>query len=303
MIHGMSSPHPTKIQTWLMASRPKTLPAAVAPVIVGSAVAFAEGGFHLPAALAALSGALLLQIGANLANDYFDFFTGADAGERLGPVRVTQAGLVHPPEMRKAMWIVFGLAILIGIYLAWRGGWPIVAVGVLSILAAIAYTGGPYPLGYHGLGELFAFIFFGPVAVGGTAYVQSGRVSLLTVGASIAIGTLVVAILIVNNLRDIENDQRVGKRTLAVRIGVRATRAEYALMLGVAFFIPVVLVFLGVASAWILVSWGALVLTPRLAQVVFHQKGRSLNQALAGTGQLTLWFGLLLAVGMVLGSL
>lgn len=299
----MPNPPLSKLEVWKMAARPKTLPAAAAPVLVGAAIAFYENSLHWLPVLAALMGALLLQIGANLANDYFDYFKGADAGERLGPVRVTQAGLAAPAEVRLAMSFVFGLATLIGLYLAWAGGWPIIVVGLLSIVAAIAYTGGPYPLGYHGLGDVFAFAFFGPVAVCGTVYVQSKTVSPLAAWASVPIGLLVVAILVVNNLRDIESDRRVGKRTLAVRWGERGAQIEYALMLAGAYLSPWVMFLMGVGSLWTLLSWLSLALTPALLRLIFTQKGRPLNRALAGTGQLTLAYGALFALGLVIARL
>ncbi len=293
----------SQFEIWKLAARPKTLPAAAAPVIVGTAVAFFEGGFRPLLALAALLGALLLQIGANIANDYFDYFKGADAGERFGPLRVTQAGLASPKQVRRAMLIVFGLAALIGVYLVWAGGWPIVLVGALSILAAIAYTGGPFPFGYHGLGDVFAFLFFGPAAVCGTVYVQTHTLSPLAAWASIPIGLLVVAILIVNNLRDIESDRAVGKRTLAVRLGARGAQLEYIIMLVGAYLIPLALIPLRVGSPWTVLSWLSLALIPRLLKTIFTQKGRPLNQALAGTGQLVLVYGVLFAAGLIIGKL
>ncbi|MFZ6028773.1 MAG: 1,4-dihydroxy-2-naphthoate polyprenyltransferase [Chloroflexota bacterium] len=293
----MTSPStPTKLEVWKLAARPKTLPAAVAPVLVGMAVAWKSGGFRLGPALACVLGALLIQIGANIANDYFDYFRGADAGERLGPLRVTQAGLATPAEVRLAMLLVFALAVLVGLYLAWAGGWPVIAIGLASIAAAVAYTGGPFPFGYYGLGELFAFLFFGPVAVCGTVYVQMQAVPALALWASLPLGFLVAALLVVNNLRDIESDRKVGKRTLAVRLGVRATRGEYAILLAAAYLVPLVLS--PAYGPWLLLSWGSLALVPDLLRVIFTQSGRPLNLALAGTGRLVLVYGVLLALGM-----
>jgi 1,4-dihydroxy-2-naphthoate polyprenyltransferase len=296
----MNHPSLRKLDVWKLAARPKTLPAAISPVIVGIAIAVAAGGMRWLAAAAALVAALLLQIGANLANDYFDYFKGADAGERFGPLRVTQAGLATPAEMRRAMGAVFGLAALIGVYLAWVGGWPVLVIGVASILAALAYTGGPFPFGYYGLGEVFAFSFFGPVAVCGTVYVLTGQVSLLAWGVSIPLGLLVAAILVVNNLRDLESDQKVAKLTLAVRLGECGTRWEYALLLVGAYLAPPILILGGIAHLGLLLSWGSLLLVPNLLRQVFTHKGRPLNAALAGTGQLTLCYGALLALGILL---
>ncbi len=297
---------PSKLEVWKLAARPKTLPAALATVIVGTAVAL-QDGISLPPAsaaltvLAALLGALLLQIGSNLANDYFDYFKGADAGERLGPVRVTQAGLATPREMRLAMGVVFGAAALLGVYLAWVGGWPVIVIGLASIAAALAYTGGPAPFGYYGLGDFFAFAFFGPVGVCGAAYVLSGRITWLAIGASIPIGLLVAAILVVNNLRDLASDQRVGKLTLAVRLGEANTRKEYAGLVAGAYLAPVILIISGVAGVGAMLSWGSALLLPKLLRLVFYQKGRILNQALAGTGRLALVYGCLLAIGILIG--
>ncbi|NLG71775.1 MAG: 1,4-dihydroxy-2-naphthoate polyprenyltransferase [Chloroflexi bacterium] len=291
---------PSKLQTWILAARPKTLPAAVSPVIVGSAAAFVDNAFRPGPALAAFFGALLLQIGANLANDVFDFHKGADTKDRLGPLRVTQAGLLSPREVLLGMWVTFGLAALLGVYLVLAAGWLVVAIGVASILSAIAYTGGPYPLGYHGLGDLFVFIFFGPVAVIGTYFVQAREVSLLSVLASIPMGLLITAILVVNNLRDIHTDRASGKRTLAVRLGVEGTRREYLLCLSTAYLIPVGMAAAGLTTFWVVLAWLSLPLAVRLVRMIWRVSGRPLNEALAGTGQLTLLYSLLFSLGLVL---
>ena len=209
----------TRSQAWILAMRPKTLPAAAAPVVVGAALAFADGRFDLLPALAAALGALLLQILSNFANDYSDYFRGADTTERIGPVRVTSSGLISPSQLRLGMIVVIALAVLVGLYLVWVGGWPILVAGVAAILAALAYTGGPFPFGYHGLGELFVFLFFGIVAVCGTYFVQAHNVTWGVLVAAVPVGLLVTAILVVNNYRDIDTDRRAGKRTLAVRLG------------------------------------------------------------------------------------
>jgi 1,4-dihydroxy-2-naphthoate octaprenyltransferase len=236
-----SQPAISPARAWLLAARPKTLPAALAPVLVGTALAFHDGAFAPLPALAALLGALLLQIGSNFANDYFDFFKGADTHERLGPVRVTASGLISPGQLRWGMVAVFGLAALDGLYLIQVGGWPILAVGVASILAALLYTGGPFPFGYYGLGDLFVFIFFGLVAVCGTYYVQALTLTGPVVLAAVPPGLLITAILVVNNLRDIETDAKAGKRTLAVMLGRDGTRAEYRLLLALAYILPLAL--------------------------------------------------------------
>ena len=286
-------------RTWLLAARPKTLPAAVAPVIVGTAIAAADGGFFLPAALAAIAVALLLQIAANLANDVFDFHRGADVG-RLGPVRVTQSGLIPPRRVLLATGLVLGAAMLVGLYLVWRGGWPILLLGLLAILSALAYTGGPAPLGYHGLGDLFVFLFFGAVAVAGTAYVQTQDLTRLAVAASVPVGCLATAILVVNNLRDVETDRVAGKRTLAVRLGAPATRLEYALLLAAAYLTPPLLWLADLLSAWWWLPWLTLPLAAALVRRVARETGPALNARLAGTARLQLLFGLLFAGSILL---
>jgi 1,4-dihydroxy-2-naphthoate octaprenyltransferase len=270
------------------------------PVIVGTAVAIGEGVFRLGPALAALLGALLIQIGTNLANDVFDYQKGADTTARLGPLRVTQAGLLSSGQVLAGMWLTFGLAVLIGIYLVVLGGWPIVVIGLLSIASGIAYTGGPFPLGYRGLGDLFVFIFFGLVAVCGTYYVQAGAVSTAAWWASVPIGLLATAILVVNNLRDIDTDRAAGKKTLAVRFGAKGAQAEYALLVGLAYFVPGVMGLTGISTPWVLLVWLSIPLAIRQMRFVFTETGRVLNQALAGTARLELIYGLLFSVGLAI---
>jgi 1,4-dihydroxy-2-naphthoate octaprenyltransferase len=299
----MSENHPSRFQIWLLASRPKTLPAAAAPVIVGTALAYADGKFHIGPALACLLAALLLQVGSNLANDVFDYEKGADRGERFGPTRVTQAGMLTPGEVKRGMLIVFGMSAILGLYLISVGGWPILVLGVAAILSAIAYTGGPFPLGYHGLGDLFVFVFFGLAAVAGTYYVQALSVNTPVWWMSAAMGLLTVAILVVNNLRDIESDRQANKRTLAVRFGEQGARFEYVLCLLGAFIIPVALWGLGelpILSLFIFVTIPAAM---RLVQAVFTDTGRALNKTLAGTGRLELFYALSFAIGLIVGSL
>ncbi len=289
-----------KRQAWILAARPKTLPAAAGPVLVGSSVAFSDDLFSLLPALAALLGALLLQIGSNFANDYFDFFKGADTDERLGPTRVTATGLITPAELRWGMVVVFGLSALVGLYLIYVGGWPILAIGVAAIVAAIAYTGGPFPFGYHGLGELFVFIFFGLVAVVGTYYVQALTVTSVVTLASVPVGALVTNILVVNNLRDIETDASAGKRTLAVILGRKGTRIEYVALLAVAYAVPLAFAVLGQFPFWVLLPWLTLPLAVRLVRSIYGEQGRALNATLASTARLSLLFSLLFALGILL---
>lgn len=295
-IHSISRP-----KAWLLAARPKTLPAAVGPVLVGTALAIADGVFAWGPALAALCGALLLQIGSNFANDYFDFFKGADPHDRLGPPRATASGLIRPAQMRLGMVAVFGAAALVGLYLIAVGGWPILAIGAASILAALAYTGGPYPFGYYGLGDLFVFIFFGLVAVCGTYYVQSLSLTRWIVLAAVPSGLLITAILVVNNLRDIETDRRANKRTLAVLLGRRPTQIEYLVLLALAYLTPLILWWHQGGWPLLLLPWLTAPLALRLARTLLRAKdGPTFNQTLAGTARLSLLFSLLLAIGLIL---
>jgi len=269
--------------------------------MVGTAVAISEHVFSFWPALAALLGALLIQIGTNFANDVFDYKKGADTTKRLGPIRVTQAGLLSPREVVAGMWVVFGLAALVGLYLIVVGGWPILAIGILSIISGLAYTGGPFPLGYNGLGDLFVFIFFGLVAVGGTYYVQALTVSAAAVWAAVPMGLLATAILVVNNLRDIDTDRAAGKKTLAVRFGVRGVQTEYTLLLGLSYAVPVIMWLTDVSSPWVMLSWLSLRLVRPLLDLVMHESGRVLNQALAGTARLELVYAFLLSAGFIAG--
>jgi len=284
---------------WLLAIRPKTLPAAVVPVLIGSAVAFSNGVFSALPALAALAGALFLQIGSNLANDVYDFKKGADTAERVGPTRVTQAGLLSAKQVLSGMWTVFALATLVGVYLVWVGGWPIVAIGLSSIVAAIAYTGGPFPLGYKGLGELFVFLFFGVIAVSGTYYVQAGALSPTAVLAGIPIGLLCANILVVNNVRDIETDRKAGKRTLAARFGRKFGVGMYLVFLTVSLGIPV-----GLAASGLYAPLATLLTAPvgfGLYQRLNAQSGPSLNAVLGATAQYELLYGLVFAASLATG--
>jgi 1,4-dihydroxy-2-naphthoate octaprenyltransferase len=269
-------------------------------VLVGTATAAAEGFFRPLPFVAALVAALLIQIGTNLTNDYFDYRKGADTTARLGPVRVTQSGLIAPQTVRAAMVITFGLAALIGLYLVAVGGWPILVIGLLSIAAGVLYTGGPWPLGYHGLGDLFVFIFFGVVAVAGTAYLHSGAFTSMAFINSIPVGLLATAILVVNNLRDRATDRIAGKHTLAVLIGQRATRIQYVLLVAGAYLTPLGSWLAGAASAWFWLPWLTLPLAIALVRIVVTQDGPALNRALRGTGRLHLVFGLLFAVSLLL---
>jgi 1,4-dihydroxy-2-naphthoate octaprenyltransferase len=291
-----------RTQIWWLAIRPRTLPAAASGVIMGSALAWMDRSFQLAPALAALCVALLLQIGSNVANDVFDFERGADTAERQGPTRVTQAGLLTPSQVKRGMWIIFGLAAICGLYLATLSGWVIIAIGLAAIISAIAYTGGPFPLGYYGLGDMFVFIFFGVVAVTGTYYVQVGSVSAAAWWMSVPVGLIITAILVVNNLRDIENDRKAGKHTMAVRLGIRGTRIEYVSCMAIAYLLLPVLVLLNIVPAFSLLAWLSIPLAWKTLRVVLTQEGRPLNAALAGTGQTAFVYSVLFWVGILLAK-
>lgn len=292
-----------KINSWLniwwLAIRPRTLPAAASSVLMGWALAWQAGYFDLLPALAALACALLLQVGSNLANDVYDHERGADV-VRYGPVRVTQAGYLTPRQVKAGMLVVLGLAAIFGLLLANHAGWHLLWVGAAAILAAVAYTGGPYPLGYHGLGDVFVFIFFGLAAVTGTYYVQAGNLPTLVWWMSIPSGLLITNILVVNNLRDIETDRAAGKRTLAVRLGAGFTRAQYIALMCLAYLIPIGLVLMGqlepgglLALATVPLAWQA---SGRLLSVT----GAGLNPVLGQTGLVSLLYSLSFWAGLAL---
>jgi len=287
-------------RVWLLALRPKTLPAAAAGVVTGTALALHDGVFRPLPALATLIAALLLQIGSNLANDVYDYERGADAGERLGPIRVTQAGLLTPAQVKTGMVVVFALAAILGLYLASVAGWVLIGIGAAAILAAILYTAGPFPMGYYGLGDLFVFIFFGLAAVVGTYYVQAGSASPQAWWMALPIGWLIVDILVVNNLRDIPTDRAAGKRTLAVRLGERGTRIEYAALMAGSYLLLPVLAIRGVLPWTVMLAWLSSPVAGSALRTVLRQRGRPLNAALARTAQTALLYSLLFLVGMML---
>jgi len=291
---------PSAVRIWVMAARLRTLPAAIAPVLVGTSLALGNGTFHAVTFLAALLGAIFIQVGTNLSNDYSDARRGADTEDRLGPVRVTAGGLVPPSQVLIATYATFGLAVLCGIYLIAVAGWELLAVGAASILAGVLYTGGPRPYGYEGLGELFVFLFFGVVAVAGSYFVQVQQLPWEAFVCAVPVGLLASAILVVNNVRDIETDRRAGKRTLAVRLGRERTRNLYTAMLAAAFIAAPLPWPLGSMDAWLLLPWLALPLAVALARVVrTRADGPSLNGALAKTGMLQLLFCLLYSAGIL----
>jgi 1,4-dihydroxy-2-naphthoate octaprenyltransferase len=286
---------------WLMAARPRTLPAAVAPVLVGTSLAGFAHVFYPLRFVAALLGALFIQVGTNLSNDYSDARRGADAEDRLGPVRVTAGGLVPPRQVLIATYVSFGLAVLFGIYLIAVAGWELLIVGAASILAGVAYTGGPKPYGYEGLGEVFVFLFFGVVAVAGSFFVQVKMLDWEAFALAVPVGLLAAAILVVNNVRDIDSDRRAGKRTLAVRLGRERARVMFAAVVYVAYVLtPVTWVF-GPTTAWVMLPWLTLPLAAAVVRIVrARTDGPSLNGALARSGMLQLAFCVLLSAGLLL---
>jgi len=288
-------------QVWLSATRPKTLFAAFAPVVIGTAMAYETGTAHWPAAAACLIGAIFIQIGTNFANDYFDFKKGTDTEERIGPTRATAAGLVSPSAMRNATITAFALSLIPGAYIIYLGGWPFAVIGALSIALGVLYTGGPYPLGYIGLADIAVLIFFGPIAVGGTYYLQTYELTSNVIIAGFAPGLISVALLTVNNLRDVQGDAKAGKRTLAVRFGEGFAKHEYFLSIFIAIFvIPFYLygmtgklVMAGVALVSVAMA------TPAVRAVYTYEEPAVLNKVLARTGALLLVFSVFFAIGWI----
>lgn len=294
---------PSTRDAWFAAFRPPTLVASIVPVLVGTALAYRDYHFRLGPALAALFGALAIQAGTNFANDLYDFRKGADTKERLGPPRPLALGWLMPEAIRRAMIASFAAAMIAGLYLAWGAGWPVVAIGVASIAAGIGYTKGRWALAYHGLGDLAVFVFFGFVAVAGTYFVQAHFVSRAAWAVAVPVGALCTAILVVNNLRDLETDRAAGKRTLAVRLGRRGTRAEYASLIAIAFVVPIGLWLRGTLSVASLLPFAMAALAWRTLQVVLtRDDGPSLNGALVDTARLHGLFGLLYAIGIAVSG-
>jgi 1,4-dihydroxy-2-naphthoate octaprenyltransferase len=308
----------TRREAWLMAARPQTLPAGASPVVLGVGLAVADGVAALVPALAALAGALLIQVGTNFANDYFDAVNGADAGNREGFTRVTAGGLIEPRRVKLAMAATYGLALVVGLYLVAVGGVPILVVGLTSIVAGLLYTGGPYPYGYYGLGDLFVFVYFGLVAVAGTYYVQaaaslgttvpvgvpSGAITAASLLVGAAAGALSTAILVVNNVRDMETDAAAGKRTLAVILGYRWSRVEFCTLLALAYAAPVALWLQFGYAPTALLALASAPLALRLARTLLARTdGEALNPALERTGQLLALYSLLLAGGLAAPAL
>lgn len=292
----------SRVRAWALAARPRTLPAAAAPVLVGTALAWQVRGFASGPAAAALVGALLLQIGSNFANDVYDYEKGADTDARLGPLRVTQAGLLSPADVKRGMWVAFGLAVVVGFYLVRVAGWPVVAIGLASIAAAVAYSGGPLAFGYHGLGDLFVMAFFGFVAVCGTAFVQTGDVPAAAWPAGLMVGALATAILVVNNVRDHETDRVAGKRTLPVVLGRAAGVGEYGILLIGAYVVAWWMVWRDLVAPWTLIVFVTLPVAIVLIVELRKHRGPVLNATLARTAELLFLFCLLFSAGVVFGG-
>jgi 1,4-dihydroxy-2-naphthoate polyprenyltransferase len=298
---AIAGPTASGVRIWLMAARIRTLPAAVAPVLVGTALAGFQGVFHPLRFIAALIGAVFIQVGTNLSNDYSDARRGADTEDRLGPVRVTAGGLVPPRSVLVATYVSFGIAVLAGGYLVAVAGWQLLLVGAASILAGVLYTGGPRPYGYEGLGEVFVFLFFGIVAVAGSYFVQVKHLDWEAFALAVPVGLLAASILVVNNYRDIDTDRRATKRTLAVRLGRERTRILFASMVYLAYLATPVTWLFGPLKPWVLLPWLTLPIAAQVVRTVRNRTdGASLNGALAQTGMLQLAFCTLLAAGLLL---
>jgi 1,4-dihydroxy-2-naphthoate octaprenyltransferase len=296
-----SAPRPSGIRIWLMAARVRTLPASIAPVLVGTALAGYAGVFHALRFVAALVGAVFIQVGTNLSNDYSDARRGADTEDRLGPVRVTAGGLVPPRRVLVATYVSFGVAVGAGAYLIVVAGWQLLIVGAASILAGVLYTGGPRPYGYEGLGEVFVFLFFGIVAVAGSFFVQVKHLDWEAFALAVPVGLVASAILVVNNVRDLDTDRRAGKRTLAVRLGRTRTRAMFAVIIYLAYLLTPVTWIFGPLRPWLFLPWLTLPLAATIVRTVRNRTdGASLNEALARTGMLQLVFCMLLSAGLLL---
>jgi 1,4-dihydroxy-2-naphthoate octaprenyltransferase len=289
-----------KFQIWIIASRPKTLPAAVVPVMVGSALAINQGKFFPIYSIIALICSLLIQIGTNFTNDLFDYLKGADTEKRKGPLRVLSAGLISVQEMRKAIILLFVLTFILGLFLVYVTDWKILAIGIFSIIAGLAYTAGPFPLAYHGLGDLFVFIFFGIVGTMGTYYLHHLEFTTISLLVSLPVGALITNILIVNNYRDIEEDKQTGKNTLAVILGRKFSQFEFIFFLTLSFLIPMILYLNFNFSETILLPYLTFPLVFILIKMIYSYQGEQLNKTLEISAKFSALFGLLFSAGMIL---
>lgn len=289
----------SKFHAWILAARPKTLPAAIAPVLVGTALAYREDSFNEAAALMALVCSMLLQIGANFVNDLYDFLSGSDTDKRHGPTRMVANKIISVKEMKAGITVIFSAAFLLGMYLVYIGGAPIFIIGALSIIAGIGYTAGPYPLAYNGLGDVFVFIFFGFVGTVGSFYVQTLKVTPLAFWASVPVGALVTNILVVNNYRDIDEDRENGKNTLAVKFGRTFTRVQYISFMILSYITPALVYFTFKRTAWVFLPILTFPIGLKLIKMIFNYEGKQLNDTLALTAKLSAIYGFLFAIGLI----
>lgn len=289
-----------KLDTWILASRPKTLPAAFVPVFIGTSIVSFETKVNLLATIVALICAFLIQIGTNFVNDLYDYLSGADTEKRKGPLRVLASGLITVNEMKTAVILVFSVTFLLGLYLVYISTWLTLLIGLLSIFAGIAYTAGPYPLAYNGLGDVFVFLFFGIVGTVGTYYVQVVEFSPLAFWASIPVGALITNILVVNNYRDIEEDREAGKNTLAVKMGKRFTRYQYLIFMVISYLILFVVYYTYHKSLFIFLPLLSLPLAIKLIKMIFKYDGEALNKTLELTAKLSALYGVLFAAGLLI---
>ncbi len=292
--------NPTKFESWILASRPKTLPAAIVPVLVGSALAYSDESLKVLPAIVTLICSLLIQIATNFTNDLFDFLKGTDKKDRSGPTRVVVAGLITPNEMKYAVIFTFGLAFILGLYLVSIGGWLILIIGIISILAGLAYTAGPYPLAYNGLGDIFVFIFFGLIGTVGTYYVQTTQISPLAFWSSIPVGALITNILVVNNYRDTDEDKVSGKRTLSVIFGKRFARLQYVFFMIISYLILIVVYFTFKQEVWIFLPLLTFPLSLKLIKMIYTLEGKELNKTLELTAKLSAIYAVLFSIGILL---
>lgn len=290
----------SKVKGWILASRPKTLLAAVVPVIIGSSLAYDVGKFHFFAALVALICSILIQIATNFVNDLYDHLKGSDTKERVGPERALANGWISVNEMKLGIFITFALAFLLGLYLVYLGGWIILVIGILSIISGIAYTAGPYPLAYNGLGDIFVFIFFGVIGTVCTFYIQAHYVDPLIFWASVPVGALITNILVVNNFRDIDQDRAASKITLAVKFGKNFAVGQYIFLVLISYAVPLIAFFIYDKEWFILLPLISLPLAVRLVKMLFTLKGTQLNKTLELTAKFSAIFGLLFAIGIIL---
>jgi len=290
----------SKVESWVLAARPHTLPAAIMPVFVGISIAIHDGMIYVPTAIVTLICALLIQIGTNFINDLYDYLKGSDKKDRVGPTRVLASGLISVNEMKIGILVVFGLAFLLGLYLVYMSGWLIFVIGVLSLIAGYAYTGGPYPLAYNGLGDIFVFIFFGFIGTIGSYYVQTQEITLIVIWSSIPVGALITNILVVNNYRDLEEDKIAGKKTLAVKFGGKFARLHYLVFMILSYAILFVVYFTFKQSLFVFLPLLTIPLSIKLVSMIYNLKGRDLNKTLELTGKLSAIYGILFAVGILL---